>query len=283
MKQSLSLTFSALVLSLLMLTACNKNSQEDQERQNELTELQSLRTQVAEQDSLINMVIQNFAQIQQLEGMISLNANDELPQSQRAKIEDNLRLINEKLESNRQTIALLNKKLAQSGNKNTSLQRTIGTLQEQLNAKNAEILDLTEELKRKNYAIGVLDSMVTDLHSNVENLSKTSAAQQAELERQDAALNTVRYCIGTSRDLKDMNIIRNGEVVTEGYQSDYFTQIDLRKVTSIPLYEKRAELKTKHPGSSYKLVKGEDKMLTLEITNPKEFWSLSKILVIQIY
>ncbi len=283
MKQSLSITFAALVLSLLMLTACNKNNQEDQERQNELTELQSLRTQVAEQDSLINMVIQNFAQIQQLEGMISLNANDELPQSQRAKIEDNLRLINEKLESNRQTIELLNKKLAQSGSKNTSLQRTIGTLQEQLNAKNAEILDLTEELKRKNYAIGVLDSMVTDLHSNVENLSKTSAAQQAELERQDAALNTVRYCIGTSRDLKDMNIIRNGEVVTEGYQSDYFTQIDLRRVTSIPVYAKKAELKTKHPGSSYRFVKGGDKMLTLEITNPQEFWSLSKILVIQIY
>lgn len=283
MKQSLSLTLSALVVVLLMLTACGKNSKQEEERQKELTELQSLRTQVAEQDSLINMVIQNFAQIQQLEGMISLDSNSEVPQSQRAKIEDNLRLINEKLESNRQTIDLLNKKLAQSGNKNSSLQRTIGTLQEQLNAKNAEILDLTEELKRKNYAIGVLDSMVTDLHSNVENLSKTSAAQQAELERQDAALNTVRYCIGTSRDLKDMNIIRNGEVVTDGYQSDYFTQIDLRKVTSIPLYEKRAELKTKHPGSSYKLVKGEDKMLTLEITNPKEFWSLSKILVIQIY
>ncbi len=283
MKQSLSLTLSALVVVLLMLTACGKNSKQEEERQKELTELQTLRTQVAEQDSLINLVIQNFAQIQQLEGMISLDSNSEVPQSQRAKIEDNLRLINEKLESNRQTIDLLNKKLAQSGNKNSSLQRTIGTLQEQLNAKNAEILDLTEELKRKNYAIGVLDSMVTDLHSNVENLSKTSAAQQAELERQDAALNTVRYCIGTSRDLKDMNIIRNGEVVTEGYQSDYFTQIDLRKVTSIPLYEKRAELKTKHPQSSYKLVKGEDKMLTLEITNPKEFWSLSKILVIQIY
>ena len=125
--------------------------------------------------------------------------------------------------------------------------------------------------------------MVTGLSNNVENLSKTSAAQQAEIDRQDAALNTVRYCIGTSRDLKDMNIVRNGEVVTEGYQSDYFTQIDLRKVTSIPLYAKKAELKTKHPQSSYKLVKGEDKMLTLEITNPKEFWSLSKILVIQIY
>ncbi|WP_299281196.1 hypothetical protein [uncultured Porphyromonas sp.] len=283
MKQSLSLTLSALVVALLMLTACGKNSKQEEERQKELTELQTLRTQVAEQDSLINLVIQNFAQIQQLEGMITLDGNSEVPQSQRGKIEDNLRLINEKLESNRQTIDLLNKKLAQSGNKNSSLQRTIGTLQEQLNAKNAEILDLTEELKRKNYAIGVLDSMVTGLSNNVENLSKTSAAQQAEIDRQDAALNTVRYCIGTSRDLKDMNIVRNGEVVTEGYQSDYFTQIDLRKVTSIPLYEKRAELKTKHPQSSYKLVKGEDKMLTLEITNPKEFWSLSKILVIQIY
>ena len=283
MKQSLSLTLSALVVVLLMLTACGKNSKQEEERQKELTELQTLRTQVAEQDSLINLVIQNFAQIQQLEGMISLDSNSEVPQSQRAKIEDNMRLINEKLEQNRQTIEQLNKKLSQSGAANSSLQRTIKTLQDQLNTKNAEILDLTEELKRKNYAIGVLDSMVTGLSNNVEDLSKTSAAQQAELERQDAALNTVRYCIGTSRDLKDMNILRNGEVVTEGYQSDYFTQIDLRRVTSIPVYAKKAELKTKHPKSSYRLVKGEDKMLTLEITNPQEFWSLSKILVVQIY
>ena len=283
MKQSLSLTLSALVVALLMLTACGKNSKQEQERQKELTELQTLRTQVAEQDSLINLVIQNFAQIQQLEGMISLDSNSEVPQSQRAKIEDNMRLINEKLEQNRQTIEQLNKKLSQSGAANSSLQRTIKTLQDQLNTKNAEILDLTEELKRKNYAIGVLDSMVTGLSNNVEDLSKTSAAQQAELERQDAALNTVRYCIGTSRDLKDMNILRNGEVVTEGYQSDYFTQIDLRRVTSIPVYAKKAELKTKHPKSSYRFVKGEDKMLTLEITNPQEFWSLSKILVVQIY
>lgn len=283
MKQSLSLTLSALVVALLMLTACGKNSKQEQERQKELTELQTLRTQVAEQDSLINLVIQNFAQIQQLEGMITLDSNSEVPQSQRAKIEDNMRLINEKLEQNRQTIEQLNKKLSQSGAANNSLQRTIKTLQDQLNTKNAEILDLTEELKRKNYAIGVLDSMVTGLSNNVEDLSKTSAAQQAELERQDAALNTVRYCIGTSRDLKDMNILRNGEVVTEGYQSDYFTQIDLRRVTSIPVYAKKAELKTKHPKSSYRFVKGEDKMLTLEITNPQEFWSLSKILVVQIY
>ncbi len=283
MKQSLSLTLSALVVALLMLTACGKNSKQEEERQKELTELQTLRTQVAEQDSLINLVIQNFAQIQQLEGMITLDSNSEVPQSQRAKIEDNMRLINEKLEQNRQTIEQLNKKLSQSGAANNSLQRTIKTLQDQLNTKNAEILDLTEELKRKNYAIGVLDSMVTGLSNNVEDLSKTSAAQQAELERQDAALNTVRYCIGTSRDLKDMNILRNGEVVTEGYQSDYFTQIDLRRVTSIPVYAKKAELKTKHPKSSYRFVKGEDKMLTLEITNPQEFWSLSKILVVQIY
>ncbi len=283
MKQSLSLTLSALVVVLLMLTACGKNSKQEEERQKELTELQTLRTQVAEQDSLINLVIQNFAQIQQLEGMITLDSNSEVPQSQRAKIEDNMRLINEKLEQNRQTIEQLNKKLSQSGAANSSLQRTIKTLQDQLNTKNAEILDLTEELKRKNYAIGVLDSMVTGLSNNVEDLSKTSAAQQAELERQDAALNTVRYCIGTSRDLKDMNILRNGEVVTEGYQSDYFTQIDLRRVTSIPVYAKKAELKTKHPKSSYRFVKGEDKMLTLEITNPQEFWSLSKILVVQIY
>lgn len=287
MKKILSLTLFASMLLMMLFTSCGKSSKAYKELQEEYNMLKEQNaqygTQVSEQDSLINLVIENFTQIQQMEGMISLAKNGELPQSKREKVEENLRLISEKLKANRETIELLNKKLAASGSKSSSLQKTINTLQNQLDTKSAELVKLTEELKRKDIAIGILDSMVVRAAASNEALSATNEKQREALALQDAALNSVRYCIGTSSDLKDMNIIKNGEVVTEGYQSDYFTQIDLRKVTSIPLYSKKAELMTKHPASSYVLTKGADKMLTLNIQNPTEFWSLSKILVVRIY
>ena len=45
---------------------------------------------------------------------------------------------------------------------------------------------------------------------------------------------------------------------------------------------KRAELLTTHPSGSYELVKDDKGQLTLKITNPTEFWSVSRYLVIQV-
>ena len=48
------------------------------------------------------------------------------------------------------------------------------------------------------------------------------------------------------------------------------------------LYSKRSELLTTHPTGSYELVKDDKGQLTLKITNPAEFWSVSRYLVIQV-
>ena len=61
-----------------------------------------------------------------------------------------------------------------------------------------------------------------------------------------------------------------------------FTKADLRNVSSIPLNVKKATLMTSHPEGSYTFVK-EGKVITeLSITNPEEFWSVSKYLVIRL-
>lgn len=125
--------------------------------------------------------------------------------------------------------------------------------------------------------------MVNDLNQNVEALATTTEKQSETIAAQDASLNTVRYCVGTKNDLKEMGILVNGKVATENYTSDYFRQVDLRKLARIPLYCKKAELLTNHPSSSYRLSPGDDKQLTLEIIDPQNFWSLSKVLVVRTY
>lgn len=286
MKRNL-LFVSAVVALLVLGTACNKVSKEEQALRDSLEMLKAQNAQTLteneEMDSIINDVLANFQQINAMEGMINIAPQGgELRQSQRARIEDNIRLINEKLQANKANIDKLNKQLSKSGNKNKGLADRVKMLEQQLADHTQQILDLTEELKRKNITIGVLDSMVVSLNENVSDLNQRNQKQSEEIARQDANLHAVRYCIGTSSDLKEMNILKGGQVVTDNYRSDYFTQIDMRRVTNIPLYAKKAELMTKHPANSYSLVPGRDKQLTLEIHNPQEFWSLSRILVVRI-
>ncbi len=61
-----------------------------------------------------------------------------------------------------------------------------------------------------------------------------------------------------------------------------FISVDVREVKEIPLFAAKAKLKSNHPEGSYEFVKDEDGNLTLNITDPKTFWSLGKYLVIEV-
>ena len=48
------------------------------------------------------------------------------------------------------------------------------------------------------------------------------------------------------------------------------------------MYSKSADVLTTHPAGSYALEKDDKDQLVLKITNPKDFWSVSRYLVIQV-
>ena len=127
----------------------------------------------------------------------------------------------------------------------------------------------------------MLDSTVISQGAQLESSARENATLAEQNARQDRELNTVRYCIGTSSDLKEMNIVRRGQVLTEGHNDTYFTKADMRNLKVIPLMAKKANVLTSHPASSYELIRGTDKMLTLRIKDPQAFWKNSKMLVIQ--
>ena len=65
------------------------------------------------------------------------------------------------------------------------------------------------------------------------------------------------------------------------FDKSAFTSADLRNLTRIETGSKKPKLLTSHPKESYTLTPGEDKLVTLEITDPAKFWSISKYLVIR--
>jgi hypothetical protein len=147
---------------------------------------------------------------------------------------------------------------------------------------------LQAELASKNIRIAELDDAVAGLTQNVADLVAENKVKGAMVATQDKALNTGWFVFGTSSELKEQKIItkkllqKTKVLENEDFNKDYFTQIDIRTDKEIKLYSKDAKLLTAHPEGTYELVKDDKEQLTLKITNPNKFWSVSRYLVIEV-
>ena len=271
----------------LVLFSCGENTNAYKELQAKLDSVtrinDSYEADLAETDSLVANVLTNFQDISTAEKMKDVNPRGEMSQTQKERIKNNVTLINDKLRASTEALDALTQKLAAGGTENKRLRHTIAALKKDLEVQRQRIIALTEELQRKDLAIGALDSIVTNLGQDVERLNETTAKQASTLASQDKELHTVRYCVGTKSDLKDFKLLQGGRVITDGADLSYFTTADQRKLSQIPLYSRDAKILTTHPASSYVLIADGDKNLTLNIKDHKAFWSASRMLVIQVH
>ena len=271
----------------LVLFSCGENTNAYKELQAKLDSVtrinDSYEADLAETDSLVANVLTNFQDISTAEKMIDVNPRGEMSQTQKERIKNNVTLINDKLRASTEALDALTQKLAAGGTENKRLRHTIAALKKDLEVQRQRIIALTEELQRKDLAIGALDSIVTTLGQVVERLNETTAKQASTLATQDKEMHTVRYCVGTKSDLKDFKLLQSGRLVTDGADLSYFTTADQRKLSQIPLYSRDAKILTTHPASSYVLIADGEKNLTLNIKDHKAFWSASRMLVIQVH
>lgn len=271
----------------LVLFSCGENTNAYKELQAKLDSVtrinDSYEADLAETDSLVANVLTNFQDISTAEKMIDVNPRGEMSQTQKERIKNNVTLINDKLRASTEALDALTQKLAAGGTENKRLRHTIAALKKDLEVQRQRIIALTEELQRKDLAIGALDSIVTTLGQDVERLNETTAKQASTLATQDKEMHTVRCCVGTKSDLKDFKLLQSGRLVTDGADLSYFTTADQRKLSQIPLYSREAKILTTHPASSYVLIADGEKNLTLNIKDHKAFWSASRMLVIQVH
>ena len=135
-------------------------------------------------------------------------------------------------------------------------------------------------MEQKDIHIAELDEKVADLNTNVSNLKEENTQKAETISTQDKALHSAWFVFGTKKELKEQNILSDGEVLRSNFNKEYFTKIDIRIDKEIKLYSKSAEVLTSHPASSYTLQRDANKQYVLRITNPDAFWSTSKYLVI---
>ncbi|WP_290377794.1 hypothetical protein, partial [uncultured Bacteroides sp.] len=234
---------------------------------------------------------EGFRQINAAESRVDLQRGAVAEGSLNAKqqIASDIEFIRKQMEENKEQIAKLQSMLKNSKNNSAQLKRAVESLTQELVAKTQRIEELQAELASKNIRIQELDAAVTGLSTEKEELTAENEAKAQTVAEQDKALNTAWFVFGTKKELKNQKILTNtglfkkGQVLKDSdINKDYFTQVDIRTTKEIKLYSKDADILTTHPAGSYVLEKDDKGQLTLKITNPKDFWSVSKYLVIQV-
>ena len=256
-----------------------------------LMELTQRNAELDEMMGTFNDISEGFRQINAAESRVDLQrgAVSEGSLSAKQQIATDIEFIQKQMQENKEQIAKLEAMLKSSKTNSAQMKKAVESLTQELVAKTQRIEELQAELASKNIRIQELDAAVTGLTAAKDELTAENEAKSKTVAEQDKALNTAWFVFGTKKELKDQKILsgsglfKKGEVLKDGdINKDYFTQVDIRTTKEIKLYSKDADILTTHPAGSYALEKDDKGQLILKITNPKEFWSVSRYLVIQV-
>ena len=280
---------AVLFVCAAMLASCDgfKGGSKDLKAENDslLMELNQRNAELDDMMGTFNEVQEGFRKINAAESRVDLQRGTITENSASAKqqIASDIEFISKQMEENKAQIAKLQAQLKNSSYNSAQMKKAVAALTAELNAKQQRIEELQTELASKNIRIQELDAAVSDLSAAKETLVAENEAKAKTVAEQDKSLNAAWFVFGTKSELKAQKILQSGDVLkSAAFNKDYFTQIDIRTTKEIKLYSKRAELLTTHPAGSYELVKDDKGQLTLKITNPTEFWSISRYLVIQV-
>ena len=276
------LIFASLCLASIVGCQDNKTKVESAA----FTERDSLNKVIEQKDNEINDIMATFNQIEeglreisQAEGRISVAREGE-GTSKSQRIAENMQFIQQTMQQNRELINKLKTQLRESTINGEQLKKTIENLALQIEEKDKELMKLRAELDAKDIHIMDLDEKIANLNTNVSNLSEQNAEKSATISAQDKQLHSAWFVFGTKKELKEQQILKDGKVLQGNFNKEYFTKVDIRVDKEIKLYSRSAKMLTSHPSSSYTLQRDANKQYVLRITDPQQFWSTSKYLVI---
>ena len=285
-------TLFSLSILLVLFTSCGKQSSDYKslKAQNDslMNSKQKLQEEVDGYFSAMNQIEQNIEKIKNTENTISIQpVCKELDDDMRTKINDDMTYLNDMLQANKDELARLKAKIKRSAFRSSELERTITRLTKALEEETSKVAQLQIELAQKDSLIVKLDTKVSEMGKNLEDLSTENKSKETKIKEQDETIHTAWYVFGTKQELKEQKIVTTEglfsqqRVLQRDFNKNYFVRIDARNTKSIPLYSSRAKILTSHPKSSYTLEKQNGNFVLL-ITDTDSFWSISKYLVVEV-
>lgn len=280
----------SLFLFVFLIAISCKDEEMEAEVQNLREENARLSQNLSQQDSTLRIFNESFTSIQENLSLIGDREESiQVKQGELGRGEDtrdaitrDIQTINSLIDENKKTIDRLNKTVANYGGEVAGFKKLVAQLNSDIEAKEAQIGTLKENLTAANFTIDILNVML-------DSTEYKNEIQSQMIEEQTTNINTAHYAIGTFKELSENKVVeKKGGIIgiaatktlMDDFNKDYFAEIDIRNVNTIPLNAEDVQIVTIHPKDSYTLSGEEEK--TLAITNPKKFWSASKYLVVVI-
>jgi hypothetical protein len=249
-------------------------------------EVTSRDSSIGEWVTTFGEIERNIALIKEKEHIISTNSSTgELSRNNKQQILDDIKYINTLLEQNKKKIASLNNQLSKSGGTIKGLQSTIAGLEASVKKSEIDIIELKTTLLSKKFEIEQLNTEKTDLQATVVQKDET-------IDNQTYEMNKAFYACGTYKELRAKGLLtREGgfiglgktKTISGNLADSSFNQIDITVMKSIVLNSKNAKLISEHPANSYQFIRDKDKKFeSIEITDPEQFWKISKYAVVEI-
>lgn len=277
-------------LSIVLFSCGGKTQQEYNTMADSLQSVINERTsQYDELTSYLNLVASGLDSINSMENIIYLG-KDEVTGKKltRKEIRQRIDDLKELVIRQRTRIEELSDSLSFITDKKVAaLQTIIANLNAQLEEKERTIQQLKGELNSSKTTITNLQANVSKLNQEKGALEEHVSMQEEALERQNDMINEGYYIIGTRKELKaagviSANLLQKSKVNLETADLSKLQKIDIRTFSNeMKINAKKAVILSHMPEASYSMVQ-ENGQVILYIKDAALFWSLSKILVIQI-
>ena len=269
---------------ILMATSCGGSTSSKEQLDSLQTALEQRDADYNELNEFLGVIATGLDSIALQEGQILTPG--ESPALSREQIKKNLDAYKQTLDSQRQRIAELEKKLKNSNANSAQMKTILASLKQQLAQKDEEIAMLRKQVDDQSVDISNLKQNVENLQQRNEMQAGLIVSQQETILSQDASLNTAYIKIATKKDLKEAGLLTGGflkktKVDFTKIDKSLFRAVDIRDVEKIDIPAEKAKVMTPQPENSYRIDKiGKNNVLS--IINPEKFWGVSNFVIIEI-
>jgi len=289
--------FLKIILPVVLLFILSCNEAEKQEIARLTAENEELKTESNDKDSImmfmldaLNEIEENLMEVRERQSAIDVRTSSgEKAGTSKERILNDISFINSLMDENNQKLSDLKIQLEKARDRQRNSTKQLSKSNGQLKQLESLIDKLQKQNSQKSLEIQALKDELVSMNFELEKVSMAYAKELQTSEEQKEELNTAYYIVNTYKALKKLKILnRKGSFIgiggakamVEDFDKDLFTKIDIAKVNEITINSKKASMATVHPPGSYEFVEKDGKIEKLLISNPNEFWSVSKFLVL---
>ena len=232
----------------------------------------------------LNQIEDNINTIVKNENIINLELkNKEFSKDKKNKIIEGIKVLDYLIDKNKKQISELNARLYHSGLKISQFEKKLAELNTLVEEKDKIISELKQSLSNK-------DIVIAGLNKKVDTMNEAIKQQKLYIDNQTDQMNKAYLIAGTYKQLKTKGVITTSggflgigqsQAINSNIPESSFKPIDIRETKSITISAKKAEFITRHPKDSYQLIKKNNKIQSIEITNPDKFWKYTKYAVLE--